>query len=151
MDFASFVTSILPHLYALVAIAAVFALVQIGRAAGNASRQLDELAGRVNPILEKADVSVDALNAELLRLDAILTDVEEMSSAAASATRAVETVTNAPLEMATNIADRIRHRFKEFRAGSGGENHASEYVEVEPSLGEYWDSTETKIIDTNLS
>ncbi len=159
MDAASIITSILPYLYALVALAAVYALVQIGRLVGKAAHQMEELTARVNPILEKADVSVDALNAELLRVDGILSDVEEMSSAAASATRAVESVTTAPIEIAINFADRLRHKIKDFRSGA-----PREHCEGDPSQGgnpetaspseapsDYFPAPEIQTSDTDLS
>lgn len=120
MEATSIIGSILPYLWGAVALAAVFALVQIGRTASVAARRLEQVVDRLDPILEKADVSVDALNAELLRIDAIISDVEEISAAAASATRAVESVTNAPIEIATNFADRLRRRFKQYRSDSDG-------------------------------
>lgn len=159
MDAASIITSILPYLYALVALAAVYALVQIGRLVGKMAHQMEELTARVNPILEKADVSVDAINAELLRVDGILSDVEEMSSAAASATRAVESVTTAPIEIAINFADRLRHKIKDFRSGTTREHceddkSQSEYLEVASASDEsaaYFPAPEINPSDIDLS
>lgn len=159
MNASSIITSILPYLYALVALAAIYALVQIGRLVGKVSHEMEELTARVNPILEKADVSVDALNADLLRVDGILSNVEEISSAAASATRAVESVTSAPLEIATNLADRLRHMIKEFRSGASREHREdvppeSEYLEVASTpeaSSDYFAAPEIQPSDIDLS
>lgn len=131
MDITSTVQSALPYLYALVAIAAVYALVQIGLTAASTREKLDIVTSRVDPILEKADVTVDALNAELLRIDGIISDIEEVSGAAASATRAVESVANAPLEIATNLADRVRRIVMEHRRPSSVSTCEPTYVMVD--------------------
>jgi len=64
------------------------------------------------PLLDKVDVSVDALNAELLRIDAIVTQFEEISERVESTTRTVQDVANAPVEIVTDLADRVRRAWR---------------------------------------
>lgn len=106
------ISAILPYIYALIALAGVFALVQLGRLFGTARKQVDEAGNRVQPIIEKADTSVDALNAEILRVDGILSDVERITNAAANTTQSVEKVANAPLEIAQSLSERLLDLFK---------------------------------------
>lgn len=87
---------------AIVAIAAcgagVYAAVELGRAAASTRRFAEETRERLVPLLEKADVTVDAINAELLRIDGIVTQFEEVGERVSSTTSAVHDVVNAPLE-----------------------------------------------------
>jgi hypothetical protein len=68
----------------------------------------DDIDARAVPLLDKADVTVDALNAELLRIDAIVTRFEEISDRVESTSRTVQDVANAPVEIVTDFADRMR-------------------------------------------
>ena len=68
----------------------------------------DDLDTRLVPLLDKADVTVDALNAELLRVDAIVTTFEGISDRVETTSRTVQDVANAPVEIVTDIADRMR-------------------------------------------
>lgn len=63
-------------------------------------RLADEAVDRLVPLAEKADVTVDALNAELLRVDLIVSRFEDVADRAAS-------IANAPSE----IGERLRHAF----------------------------------------
>jgi len=47
---------------------------------------VEDVRERLVPLLDKADVTVDAVNAELLRLDAIVTQAEEVGDAVSTAT-----------------------------------------------------------------
>lgn len=46
---------------------------------------VEDVRSRLVPLLDKADVTVDALNAELLRVDAIVTQAEEVGDAVSTA------------------------------------------------------------------
>ncbi|MCE5191013.1 MAG: hypothetical protein LLG08_04540 [Actinomycetia bacterium] len=61
----------------------------------DARATLAQVRERVVPMLGKADISLDALNAELLRVDGIVTDIEEVSGAVSSATDAIRTPVDA--------------------------------------------------------
>jgi hypothetical protein len=72
----------------------------------------DDLDSRVVPLLDKADVTVDAINAELLRVDGIVTRFEDVAERVESTTRTVQEVANAPAEIVNDIADRVRRAWK---------------------------------------
>lgn len=78
----------------------------------SASRRVNSLAedmqSRVIPLAEKTDVTVDALNAELLRVDMIVTQIEDASARVAAASSAVHSVVNAPLGAVSELGDRLR-------------------------------------------
>lgn len=82
-------------------------------ATSRSTRKLvDDLDASLIPLLGKADVTVDALNAELLRIDEIVTRVEEVTDRVSSTSRTVQEVANAPAEIVNEIAGRVRNAFK---------------------------------------
>jgi hypothetical protein len=91
---------------------AIWALLEGVKTARSLRTLSDNLDARIVPLIEKADVTVDALNIELLRVDAIVTRFEEISDAVESTSRTVQGVANAPVEIVTDIADRVRRAWK---------------------------------------
>jgi hypothetical protein len=85
----------------------------------------DDLDARVVPLLEKADITVDALNAELLRIDSIVTQIEEITARVDTTSRTVQDVANAPAEIVTDIADRVRRAWKNRQAQSAADREAA--------------------------
>lgn len=115
MDAMTLIETVLPYLYGLVALAGAFALFAIGRLAVILANEVRTVLGgvtpileNVNPILEKADVTMDGVNAEILRVDGILANVEQITASAANTTSSVEQITNAPLNLANTLAEKLR-------------------------------------------
>jgi hypothetical protein len=69
------------------------------------------------PLAEKADVTVDALNAELLRMDGVITRFEDASERVVRTTGAINDIVNAPAGIVSDVADRVRKAWKD-RKGS---------------------------------
>jgi hypothetical protein len=90
----------------------VWAAATAARAANSLKILADDLDARVVPLLEKADVTVDAINAELLRVDAIVSNIEEITDRVGSTSRTVQGVANAPAEIVTDLAERVRKAWK---------------------------------------
>jgi cytoskeletal protein RodZ len=90
----------------------IWALLEAVKSARSARTLTDDLDARVVPLLEKADVTIDALNAELLRVDSIVSRIEEATDRFESTSRTVQDVANAPGEIVTDIADRVRRAWK---------------------------------------
>ena len=63
---------------------------------------------RIAPLLDKADITVDALNAELLRVDVLVTQFEDAARQVSGATATIQELANAPERIAGGIADRMR-------------------------------------------
>lgn len=93
---------VLASLLCVIVSVAAWQLVVAARSWRGTSEALSALAEestrRLVPLAEKADVTVDALNAELLRVDLIVSRFEEVADRAAS-------IANAPSE----IGERLRH------------------------------------------
>ena len=91
---------------------AIWALTESVKTARSARQLADDLDTRLVPLLDKADVTVDAMNAELLRIDLIVTRVEEVTDRVSDTSRAVQEVANAPAEMVNEFAERVRRAWK---------------------------------------
>jgi hypothetical protein len=83
-------------------------------------RSIDPARSRVDrerliPLLDKIDVTVDAANAELLRIDGILTQFEEVSDRVSSTTHAVQGAVNAPLDAVNAVGTGVRDVITEWR------------------------------------
>ncbi len=87
---------------------AVFALRESITTLRSVRRFFDDSEARLIPLLEKADVSVDAINAELLRVDGIVTSLEEVSETVSSATTAVREAAHAPSAALNALGTRLR-------------------------------------------
>lgn len=103
--------------------AAVFALVETVRTMRSVRGLSDEMTRLVPPLVEKADVTVDALNAELLRVDAIIDEVEQMSSKVGHTVTVVQEAVNVPANAVSVAGVRIReawHKVKRPRGEPSG-------------------------------
>jgi len=67
------------------AAAGLYAVSVVVSAVREIRESVEEVRVRVVPLLDKADVTVDAINAELLRLDAIVTQAEEVGGVVSTA------------------------------------------------------------------
>lgn len=76
--------------------------------AADAEKEVAPALTKVNPMVDKAELMLDTVNLEMLRVDAILEDVEQITDVAGKAATTVDAVTSAPAEAVTSIVDRIR-------------------------------------------
>lgn len=130
-------TGVLTILLFLAALAACIAVIWFSReavlAARSARRLSDDVNDRLIPLIEKADVTVDALNAELLRIDTAITRFEEAGERVGAVTSAVGDIMQTPTDIATGVAERIRQRWKERRYENAERKAAESYVLTEVS------------------
>jgi hypothetical protein len=134
------INTILLGVLLVVAIAAcgvvIWALSESVKTARSARALADDLDARLVPLLEKADVTVDALNAELLRIDGIVSRIEEVTERVESTSRTVQGVANAPGEIVTDIADRVRRAWKRRGAEATGASEARRAQEADAAEAE---------------
>lgn len=93
----------------------IWAALELVGTARSMRKLTDDLDASLVPLLEKADVTIDTINIELLRIDEIVTRVEEVTDRVSSTSRTVQDVANAPAEIVSDIADRLRKAFKSRR------------------------------------
>lgn len=91
---------------------AVWAFIEMAKAMRSMSVLAEQTRERLNPVLEKADVTVDAVNAELLRIDGIITQFEDAGSRVSSASGAISDLVHAPSEIVTGVASRVKRAWR---------------------------------------
>ncbi len=127
--------TVLTVILLVAATAACIAVIWLAREAAlsaRSARQLtDDVNARLTPLLEKADVTVDALNAELLRIDGVITRFEEAGERVGSVTSTVSEIVQAPTEIATGVAERIRQRWRTRKHETAERDAAEKYVVTE--------------------
>lgn len=100
----------------LVALAvAIWAFIEFGRASKAVRRLSDDTSERLLPLLDKADIAIDAANAELLRIDAAITRFEDASVRVSAASGTLTEIVQHPAEVVSGVADRVRKAWKERR------------------------------------
>ena len=126
------INDILPWLYAVIAIVVIWLVVElvitirksrqtieeVQKSLDSAVKDMNDITNelmpalkKVDPLMDRVSLSVDAFNMEILRVDDIVTDVKTMTEVAAKATQSIDTVTSAPVEFVSSVADKVRRRF----------------------------------------
>ncbi len=126
------ITQILPWLYAILAIVVIILVVELiimvrksrvvvedlqksvdsaVTTINTVSEDLQPAIKKIDPLMDNVGLTVDALNLELLRVDEVMEDVKTMTSAAASATKSIDTVASAPVDFVNSVANKVRSRF----------------------------------------
>lgn len=102
------------------------ALIEAVKTLRSARALSDDMAERLPPLIEKVDVTVDALNAELLRVDAIIGDFEQVTSRVSSTVSTVQDVVSGPANAVSSAGERIRHAWKRARHAHTASSQAPE-------------------------
>jgi len=111
MEVLQTLETLLTILAIVLAGAGIYAVAVFVRTLRQFQETMTEVRGTAVPLLEKVDVTVDALNAEILRVDGIMTDIEGVSGAVSSATDIIRT----PVGLVTEIGSRLAHAFTRAR------------------------------------
>lgn len=91
----------------------VWALAEVARAMRSVKVLSDDTHARLNPLLDKADITVDAMNAELLRIDGIITRFEDAGERVSSASGTISGIVSAPTELVSEMALRVRRAWRD--------------------------------------
>ena len=86
----------------------VWALLEVVATARSARRLTDELGRTLPPLIGRADGTLDAVNAELARVDVVVAQFEAVSDNVVATTRAASEVVGAPAAAVAGIADGAR-------------------------------------------
>lgn len=127
---------------ALVAVAAAcvagtWGFIEIARTMRSARAFSDDARKRVVPLLDKADVTIDAVNAELLRIDAIITRFEDASERVSSASGTIHDIVNAPTDLVSGMALRVRKAWRGRHQGPSATVAGQESVAPAGPAGKY--------------
>ena len=126
------INNILPWLYGVIGLCLVWLIIELilmvrrsretikeaknslDSAVGDMNRVTNELMPalkKVDPLMDRVSLSVDAINLEILKLDEIVDDVKTMTSTAANASQSINSLTSAPVDFVAEVTDKIRRRF----------------------------------------
>lgn len=119
--------TILLALLIVAGIAALIALVRLllhvsaltdslAKTSDETTKTISELRDSIVPIINKAEVTVDALNAEMVRVDGIISSLEETTARVNDASEKVTGIVNAPAEVVSGVADRMLSMWREKKA-----------------------------------
>lgn len=99
--------SVLSILLVLGAGYGVWVVVSSARALAAAA---EDVRVRLVPLLEKADITLDAVNAELLRIDAIVSQAEGVGEAVSNASDFIRSPVNSAAQKLARMARSFRNR-----------------------------------------
>jgi hypothetical protein len=112
---------------------AVWALIEFVKTARSTRLLADDSRVRLIPLLEKADVTVDAINAELYRIDGIITRFESAGERVDAASGTISDIVNTPGELVNEFAGRVRRAFNERRRNAESRQSAEDAPPSEDS------------------
>jgi hypothetical protein len=104
MDIAGALGITLTIVLIILTAAATYAVFVLVVAVKDARIALEDVRSRLVPLLEKADITIDAIDAELLRVDAIVTQAEEVGSAVSTASDFIRSPVNSAAQGIARIA-----------------------------------------------
>jgi uncharacterized protein YoxC len=90
---------------------AAWGIVEIVGAARSMRRLAEDLNSLLPPLIDRVTTTLDSVNAELARVDGVVTQLEEVSDRVNSTTRAAQEMVEAPAAAVSGIAENIRAFF----------------------------------------
>ena len=87
---------------------AVWGVREIVSTARSARRLADELHATLPGLIERADLTLTAVNSELVRVNGVVTQIEEVSDRVSSTTRAAQEMAEAPMAAVNGLAQGAR-------------------------------------------
>lgn len=110
MDLARSLDIVLSVLGILLVLGAGYGVWVVVTSANRLVAAVEDVRVRLVPLLEKADITVDAVNAELLRIDAIVSQAEEVGEAVSSASDFIRSPVNTAAQKLAKMARSFRNR-----------------------------------------
>jgi ABC-type transporter Mla subunit MlaD len=104
MDTASVLGILLTVLAIALVAFAIYVLVIVLRLARELHAATAEVRTKLVPLIDKADVTLDLMNAELLRVDGIVSNIEQVSGAVSSASDVIRGPVNVVQKLGMGLA-----------------------------------------------
>jgi ABC-type transporter Mla subunit MlaD len=111
VDVASAVLLILYLVLVVLCGTGIWTLMTVSRAASSTRRLADELGRKLPPLIDNASSTLDGFNAEMARVDGLVTQLEEVSDKVTSTTRAASEIVGAPAAAVAGLGGRVRRFF----------------------------------------
>ncbi len=96
------------------------------------SNELKPAVAKVDPLVERLQLTVDAANVELMRVDKILEDVGDVTDTASNTAKTIDSVTSMPQQLVQDATTRVRG----IVAGSRSSDEARELAEAKAERDE---------------
>lgn len=133
MDATAVLSMALPAVFVVVGIVLIVLLIELYRAVKSLRTTVDDVKqqieptlehveyitrtlrpaiDKVDPLVDRVSLTLDAANLELMRVDQILEDVTAISDTASSAVAAVDSVANAPMNAVKSVSGKVRSVFR---------------------------------------
>ncbi len=97
---------------------AIYALVELVKTLRSVRSLSDELGRTLPPVIEKADAATDALNAELVRVDGIVSQFEDVADRVIHTASVVQEAAQVPATAMYAASERIREIWRRVKGGS---------------------------------
>jgi ABC-type transporter Mla subunit MlaD len=104
MDIAGALGIALTIISIVLASAALYGVFVLVVAVRDAREAVEDVRSRLVPLLDKADITLDAVDAELLRIDAIVTQAEEVGDAVSTASDFIRSPVNSAAQGIARLA-----------------------------------------------
>jgi uncharacterized protein YoxC len=107
----------------VVGVGLIYALVRLGGALRSADKLLGDVDGEVVPLLKQATETLDGVNAELDKVDVVMSSVVDVTEKVDQTTRAVESAISVPARKAAAFGAGVSQAVSSFfnRSGEPGE------------------------------
>lgn len=76
------------------------------------TESLKPAIAQIDPLMERVNLTMDAANLEIMRVDEILEDVSSITNKLAGTTATVNDIANVPLNAVNSVTNRVRSVFK---------------------------------------
>ena len=76
------------------------------------TNEIKPAIAKVDPLMDRVSLTIDAANLEMMRVDQILEDDTAITDTASNAIEAVDNVANAPLELMNSVSTKVRSVLK---------------------------------------
>jgi hypothetical protein len=86
----------------------IWGVFQVVAAARSVQRLADDADALLPPLADKANVTLDNFNDELVRMDGVVAQLEEVSDRVNSTTRAAQGIVEAPAAAVSGLAEGVR-------------------------------------------
>jgi methyl-accepting chemotaxis protein len=108
VDVQTLLVSVLYTLLIVLAGFAIWGIREIVTTARSVRRLTDELGETLPPLIERANVTLSSVDSELLRVNGVVSQIEEVSDRVQATSRAAAEMVEAPAAVVSNLADGAR-------------------------------------------
>lgn len=111
MEISEVMSNLIPVLLGLLVLAGVWVAVELAltirKARKETVQKANDVIDKAAPLIDEVQLTLDAANLEVMRVDGILEDVSQITSGLSTASNAVGNIASTPKNLVTNLTDKI--------------------------------------------